>query len=296
MERSFTETGTTRAGKTVSRHQKFAPTVQFGDLEVDLKLVTDSLPGQNGTRLEIPETFSLPALLAFPSQASLLIQHDRDGRAVALQTLQMVMTRLLTTQPAGRVRFTIIDPVGLGQNFAGFMHLADWDDALVGGRIWTSSDQIEQRLANLTDHMETVIQKYLRNEFETIDEYNAQAGELAEPYRFLVISDFPVNFTDDSIRRLNSIAASGARCGVYTLIAHDRRAPLPAGVNLDDLIAHSVNLSQEGAATQVRPRTSEAIVRRDRTAIWPRAGFVWKTAMSSTNSPWRSTKHPANSE
>ena len=183
-----------------------------------------------------------------------MIQHDRDGRAVALQTLQMVMTRLLITQPPGRVRFTIIDPVGLGQNFAGFMHLADWDDALVGGRIWTSSEHIEQRLANLTDHMETVIQKYLRNEFETIDEYNAQAGELAEPYRFLVISDFPVNFTDDSIRRLNSIAASGARCGVYTLIAHDRRAPLPGGVNLDDLIAHSVNLSQETvAATPASP-------------------------------------------
>jgi len=44
---------------------------------------------------------------------------------------------------------------------------------------------------NLTEHMETVIQKYLRNEYETIDEYNAQAGELAEPYRYLVIADYP---------------------------------------------------------------------------------------------------------
>ena len=65
--------------------------------------------------------------------------------------------------------------------------------------------------------METVIQKYLRNEFATIDDYNAQAGELAEPYRFLVIADLPTNFSDDSFRRLASIASSGARCGVYTL-------------------------------------------------------------------------------
>ncbi len=224
------------------------PTIQFGKLEVDLKHITDKLPGGlTDSQLELPETFSLPALLAFPSQASLLIHHDRDGRSDAVRTLHMVMTRLLTNQPPGRVRFTILDPVGLGQNFAGFMHLADWDDALVNGRIWTSSEHIEQRLANLTDHMETVIQKYLRNEFNTIDEYNAQAGELAEPYRFLVIADFPVGFTDDSIRRLNSIAASGARCGVYTLIAHDRRAPLPQGVNLDDLEAHSVNLMQENS-------------------------------------------------
>ena len=105
MACAFTETGTTPAGRTGRPPEKFASTVQFGELEVDLKQIADSLPGQNGSQLEIPETFSLPALLAFPSQASLLIQHDRDGRAEALQTFQMVMTRLLTTQPAGRVRF-----------------------------------------------------------------------------------------------------------------------------------------------------------------------------------------------
>ena len=141
----------------------------------------------------------------------------------SIRAMQMIMTRLLTALPPGRVRFTIIDPVGLGQNFAGFMHLADYDEALVGGRIWTDADQIDQRLANLTEHMETVIQKYLRNEFATIDDYNAQAGELAEPYRYLVIADFPVNFSDESMRRLSSIASTGARCGVYTLVMRDTR-------------------------------------------------------------------------
>ena len=82
-----------------------------------------------------------------------------------MRALQMVMVRLLTTVPPGRVHFTIIDPVGLGQNFAGFMHLADYDEALVGTRIWTDAEQIEQRLGDLTEHMETVIQKYLRNEY-----------------------------------------------------------------------------------------------------------------------------------
>src|SRR4029077_8081087 len=144
-----------------------------------------------------------------------------------IATLQMAMARLLTSLPPGRVRFTIIDPVGLGQNFAGFMHLADHDEALVGTRIWTESEHIEQRLSDLTEHMETVIQKYLRNEYETIDEYNAQAGELAEPYRYLVIADFPLGFEGDSFRRLASIATSGARCGVYTLVIRDTRVPMP---------------------------------------------------------------------
>ena len=220
----------------------FASRVRFGGLQVDLKAIADNVP----QRLALPEQFELPALLAFPAQASLLIHTDHPGRAEAIRTLQMMMTRLLTSLPAGRVRFTIIDPVGLGQNFAGFMHLTDYDDALVGGRIWTSSDQIDEKLRALADHMENVIQKYLRNEFATIDEYNAQAGPLAEPYRYLVISDLPVNFTAEAFRRLNAIASSGARCGVYTLIARDVRAGLPAGAHLDELMAHSVNLVRDG--------------------------------------------------
>src|SRR5918999_644176 len=96
--------------------------------------------------------------------------------------------------------------------------------------------------------METVIQKYLRNEFETIDDYNAQAGELAEPYRFLVVSDFPSVISDDALRRLGSIASTGAKCGVYTLVFRDTRQPLPQGTTvLDELQAHGVDLVQKEA-------------------------------------------------
>lgn len=226
---------------------KFPATIRFGQLQVDLKsMIADVAKGIPFT-LPLPDTFSVPALLAYPKQASILIHTDRPGRADSIRGMQMMMTRLLTALPPGRVRFTLIDPVGLGQNFAGFMHLADYDEALVGGRIWTDSDQIDEKLANLTEHMETVIQKYLRNEYATIDDYNAQAGELAEPYRYLVISDFPVNFSDEALRRLSSIASTGSRCGVYTLVMRDTRVSTGSGsIHLDDLEAHSVNLVREG--------------------------------------------------
>jgi hypothetical protein len=220
----------------------FAQTVRFGEMQVDPRQIINQLPQADRFNLPLPETFTVPAQLAFPRQSSLLLQADRGGRGQAIGTLQMVMARLLTTIPPGRVKFTILDPVGLGQNFAGFMHLAYYDESLVGSRIWTDGDQIDQRMANLTEHMETVIQKYLRNEYATIDEYNKQAGELAEPYRFLVIADFPVNFTDDAFRRLSSIATTGSRCGVYTLVYRDTRQPVGQAGCLEDLVAHSVNL------------------------------------------------------
>src|SRR5262249_11817156 len=149
-----------------------------------------------------------------------------------IQILQALMLRFLTSVPPGKVRFTIVDPVGLGDNFAAFMHLADYAEALIGGRIWTEPQQIEQRLTDLTGHMETVIQKYLRHQFRTIEEYNAAAGEVAEPFRVVVVANFPANFTSDAARRLVSIVSSGASCGVYALITVDEKLPLPHSFNL----------------------------------------------------------------
>src|SRR6516225_6124623 len=90
--------------------------------------------------------------------------------------------------------------------------------------------------------MEKVIQMYLRNEYETIAEYNAQAGTIAEKYHILVIASFPVNFSDTAGRRLRNIATSGARCGVYTLIHWDQRNALPQDFVPDELRKNSVSL------------------------------------------------------
>lgn len=220
----------------------FAPAIPFGRLQVDMAGIPGGIPEDDRLRLDEPTRFDLPAMLSFPDQCSLLVESGADGRDLALQTLQLVMLRLLTSLPPGKVRFTIIDPVGLGQSFAGFMHLADHVESLVGGKIWTETRHIEQRLADLTEHMENVIQKYLRNEYETIGQYNEEAGEIAEPFRFLVIADFPVNFSDTAARRLASIVNSGMRCGVYTLISMDTRQSLPQGIQVKDLRRNSATL------------------------------------------------------
>ena len=91
--------------------------------------------------------------------------------------------------------------------------------------------------------MENVIQKYLRNEFETIEEYNAMAGEVAEPFRVLVVANFPANFNDaaaapagqhrqqrGAVRRLRPDLAATPSCS------------FPSGFQLKDLEQHCVNM------------------------------------------------------
>src|SRR5258707_5751669 len=107
------------------------------------------------------------------------------------------------------------------------MHLADYEDSTINSRIWTQSGQFEEKLAELNEHMEKIIQMYLRNEYATITEYNAEAGSIAEKYHFLVIASFPENFSDAAAKPLRNIAANGARCGVLFIIQSDQRQGLP---------------------------------------------------------------------
>jgi DNA segregation ATPase FtsK/SpoIIIE, S-DNA-T family len=228
------------------------PALRFGEFRVRLEQIPGGVPSEEGLRKVGPGDLTLPALCDFPERASLLLEAGEGGRAEAVDLLRAMMFRMLTSLPAGKVRFTILDPVGLGQNFAAFMHLADYDPQLVASRIWTEQQHIEQRLTDLTAHMENVIQKYLRNQYQTIAEYNEQAGEVAEPFRVLVVADFPVNFTTEAARRLVSIAQSGSRCGVSTLVSVDTRQLLPAGFSLTDL--------EEAGAT----------------LVWQEGRFNWK--------------------
>jgi DNA segregation ATPase FtsK/SpoIIIE-like protein len=222
------------------------PVLRLGQYRVRLDQVPKAIPTDEELRALTPAAFDLPALCDFPGRSSLLLQASDAGRTAAVQTLQTIVFRLLTSMPAGKVRFVIVDPVGLGQNFAAFMHLADYDEMLVASRIWTETPHIEQRLADLTLHMENVIQKYLRNQYETIMDYNVHAGEVAEPFRVLVVANFPVNFSPEAIRRLISIMSSGPRCGVLTLLSVDTKVPLPKGFDLADLEQNSLNFTWDG--------------------------------------------------
>ncbi|MCB1234695.1 MAG: ATP-binding protein [Verrucomicrobiae bacterium] len=226
----------------------FFSAAQFGRLEVDAAALVPELPKDARLALPGPAAFDLPAALTFPLQGSIVFETSKNNpnRDAAIGAVNDLVFRLLTVTPPGKLSFTLIDPVGLGESFSGLMHLADHDESLINSRVWTQTQQIEQRLADLNAHMEKVIQMYLRNEFSTIADYNEQAGRIAEKYRFVVVADFPANFSEIAAKRLLSIAASGARCGVYTIIHWDKRQPAIQGFQPEDLARAGIAVIQRG--------------------------------------------------
>jgi DNA segregation ATPase FtsK/SpoIIIE, S-DNA-T family len=231
-----------KAWKDWTPPQQFENAAKFGQLEVDTAKFFEVLPKDPRLALPEPKKFSVPLSLAFPLGGSALFETSKSGEAEAVTAINNIIFRLLSITPPGKVDFTIFDPIGLGQNFAGLMHLADYEESYINSRIWTQATQFEEKLAELNEHMEKVIQMYLRNEYATIADYNAQAGSIAEKYHFLVIASFPVNFSDTAAKRLRNIAANGARCGVYVLVHWDQRQPPPNEFVPDELRKNSVRL------------------------------------------------------
>lgn len=179
-------------------------------------------------------SLATPALLSFVSGRNLVLKAGGETKAAAYRAAQAFVLRLLALVPPAKLKLLLLDPMGLGENVAVFMRLKDFQGDLVE-RAWVEKADIERQLANLSEHIEMVIQTYLRGHYQTIEDYNKVANEIAEPYRLVVAMDFPVNFSEESAKRLASIAANGPKCGVYTITMVDVGLELPYRFNLADL-------------------------------------------------------------
>ena len=129
--------------------------------------------------------------------------------------------RLFMMLPPGKVNFTFVDPVSLGESFAVFTRIVNVDDRtseVINGKIWSDPNDIEDKLRIMTDHISNVTQRCLQGKYDNIFEYNKVAEQNAEAYQIIMLMDFPAGLSDQSLRLLEQISASGPKCGVFTII------------------------------------------------------------------------------
>lgn len=179
----------------------------------------------------------VPCVIPFPSARSLAIEAPALQRDSAISLARSLVLRVLANTPAGKTEVTFIDPVAIGGSIADFLHLGDFESALVDTRPRTSQAEIETRLTEHAAHVETVISKYLRGQFQSLGEYNRSAGEMAEALRLLVVFDFPTQFSDRAAEQLLSIIENGPRCGIVTLLLLDPDREPTHGPSFDRLLA-----------------------------------------------------------
>lgn len=189
-----------------------------------------------------------------PLRIPWMFDRARDGHLVYydVQDYSSFIVQLLNYYKPGTLRLLLIDPVGLGEKFSSFHSLSDHDDKLISGRVWTDGQDIRRQLQMLVEHISAVIQKYLRSDYTSLDEYNESAGEVAEPYRFVFIYGFPNEFDSESILALEKILANGARCGVHVVLLRSANwiEKLPHGSNSKSFDDSPIRFNRKGSDQQ----------------------------------------------
>lgn len=159
-----------------------------------------------------------PVAFDLMHHGALVLSGDPASDAISDEIITNLLLRSATTLPPGTMRFTIVDPQGLGKKYSWLMSLADIDPSLVADRVWTQPIHIADQLANIARSCEDIIQQSLRDNYRNLFEYNEQAGPMAVPYRLIVWDQFPSGLDEASWNSLCSILAAGGRCGVGVIL------------------------------------------------------------------------------
>lgn len=170
---------------------------------------------------------------------------DEESRAQANAAVEEVALRALSAFPPGSLRLAFIDPMGLGRSDASFLPLADHNPDLVHRNVRSSRQEIEELLQDMVSTISRITQRYLRGTYSSIDEYNKAADEIAEPYRLLVIHDYPQQFEKGTtLHLLERVLENGPRCGIHTVITANSATSSTYEPSLEDvLVGDTIDLS-----------------------------------------------------
>ena len=162
------------------------------------------------------ELYRFPVLARIPGEHLGISSEARDR--LGCDFLTPIFLRALRAVEPGKLRILMIDATTLGDAFAPVLGIGDLSEEIIHTKVWTSEQDIRARLEEATARVSLIIQKYLTGDFATIDEYNEQAGEIAEPYEIIAINDFPHGLDRRSVEMVQSLAEVGPRAGVSLVL------------------------------------------------------------------------------
>lgn len=198
---------------------------------------------------EKKHSINLPIFIQFLNKSNIVFNcRNATETKEAIRISHNIIGRSLLALPASKTKITFIDPLELGSNAAPFTPLLR---EIYGGMVFTQQSDIENQLSLLTRAIENVIQKYLQDKFTDIAEYNFKTKEVPEPYRLLVVYNFPHGFNDTTASKLLNIIKSGPKAGVHTILVNDKNAKLPFG--MDWKVFEGVNIKN---VSLVNPSTT----------------------------------------
>lgn len=164
-----------------------------------------------GQDIGLDYSVKIPYCQRLEDGISLEICYSGVDRTYAQALIQPLLLKLFLSFPAGKLEATMIDPLELGASFPDIPKIADGPNSarIIDTKIWSKERDIENAIATLRQRLEDLTQAYGRD----------MASRLKnEPVKALAITDFPLGFTETSLKDLHAIVRNSASLGVCVLI------------------------------------------------------------------------------
>lgn len=218
----------------VSKNTLVQPVAAIGDLSFDntenLKL-PDLL--KVGTLRYHNSEFNCPALIPFStSKGILFITSDEAQKKKANIAMQEIAFRLILSVPIKQSYFYIIDSEGNGQSFSNMFGL---DKKIVEEDIWDDEHEIVKGLQDIKNIVPKIISENLTTKYADLAEYNNLIPHSNQPFRFIMIANFPKGFNNDAFQHLLSLMKNGSKAGVFIIASYDEKAKLEFNFNPSEI-------------------------------------------------------------
>lgn len=177
-----------------------------------------------------------PLSLDLSHSANLLLSFDDSKATDAAAFTHHVIWSFLSELPVTKTNVIIFDVEKKGGNATPFLGFKKACPDIFDGNIYSNADDIYDRLNRLNRQIDTIIQDKLGSRFANLLAYNRSAPNRAEPVTVLVIYDFPSGFDARSLGMLNNILKNGGKCGVCTIICHNREVKYSSYESVDEHI------------------------------------------------------------
>ncbi len=166
----------------------------------------------------------IPAFLPFARSNTTVFLID-DNEEEIQNLFQSFALRLMLSLPLNLCKFHFVDAHSFGRKFSLINRLSH---KVVGESLIDDISKIN----NLVTELEQAVRDANRTHLTTyswLDEYNKNAGQLAVPYRFVFISNFPVGFSQEATERIFNLInnQNASRAGIFIFYSIDKNIHLP---------------------------------------------------------------------
>lgn len=202
----------------------------------------DIFHGKFGTQ-KIVERFgtssgriALPLTLDFRQSANIMLSYSESKNGSAAPIINHIAWSMLSSVPVTGLDVIVCDPDKKGGSIVPFLDFRKKSPDTFDDELYTSAEKICERLQKLNNRIDDLIQNKFGYTYQNIYDYNLHTPTRVEKICLLVVCDFPECFDSRAVDLLQNILKNGGKCGIYTVICHNRDVRYSSYDNIEDRI------------------------------------------------------------